>query len=345
MNSIIQHTVVCGLFLVVAPLGSPLLAQTDRIYPIKGTLTSGTIIDTNPNGVTIQAGGAERKFANQLIKKIVFNGEPSPLADTRDLLEQDQLEAAYNKITTVNIKEIQRDVIKADAMFYLAYCQSQMALAGQGDKNSAIRNLLSFVSDAEGKKSFHFYTAVRALGDLALAVGSYDNAVKYYGALAGAADPDLKFEAKYLVGWSNLKQNKLDQAKQDFDAIGSANASSAEQKRIKYLAAAGLAVVAAGKGNPDEGLASLNTLVKDCDTSDAELFGRLFNAQGACYAAKSDTMGAVLSYLKTHMLYPSNTDADAQALTELVQLWPQLGQPERANEARSLLQQRYPGYK
>lgn len=345
MKNLNQRFVACGLFLIVAAMCTPSLGQTDRVYPPSGPLTSGTVINTNPNGVTVQVGGAERNFANALIKKIVFNDEPSPLTNARELIDDGQFEAALAQLTSIKIDGIERDVVKSDALFYLAYCQSKLALAGQGDKNVAIKNMYSFVTGKFGPSSFHFYQAARTLGDLALAVGSYTNAVKYYGALAGAQDPNLKFEAKYLTGWSYLKQKQYKEASDAFNAIGNAPKSTPEQARIKLFAAAGLAVIAAAEGKPDEGLATLNKLIDNNEPSDAELFGRLYNAQGACYAAKSDTLGAVLSYLKTHLLSPSNADAHAQALTELVQLWPQLGQPERGVEANSILQRRYPGYK
>ena len=51
-----------------------------------------------------------------------------------------------------------------------------------------------------------------------------------------------------------------------------------------------------------------------------------------------------MAYLHTHLMFSLQPDAHAEALKRLVELWPQVGKPERAAEARSELQQRYPGF-
>jgi hypothetical protein len=43
-------------------------------------------------------------------------------------------------------------------------------------------------------------------------------------------------------------------------------------------------------------------------------------------------------------MFSLQPDAHAEALKRLVELWPQVGKPERAAEARQELQQRYPGF-
>ncbi|QDS86756.1 hypothetical protein EC9_09300 [Rosistilla ulvae] len=342
MNRLLKQTVLFGVFALCTQTATLVFAQLDRVYPTQGPVVSGTISQTQPDGVVIQVGGAERKFTLDKIDKVVFNREPGPLTDGRSLVQQEQYEAALAQLSQINMAEIERAEIKSDAMFYLAFCQAQVALAGQGDKNTAVKNMFSYVSSL-GKNSFHFYPAAKTLGDLALAVGSYDNAVKYYGALARSSDANLQLQSRYLVGWSYLQQKKLDEADKAFAAVAAAKVNSPEQVRYQKLSLAGQAAIAAAKGEPDRGLASLTKLIEESDPADAELFGRLCNAQGACLAAKSDPEGAVLAYLKTHLLFPSDPDSHAEALAELVQLWPQVGHPERANEARAILQNRYPG--
>jgi hypothetical protein len=43
-------------------------------------------------------------------------------------------------------------------------------------------------------------------------------------------------------------------------------------------------------------------------------------------------------------MFSAQPDAHAEALKKLVELWPLVGKPERAAEARQELQQRYPGF-
>ena len=93
-----------------------------------------------------------------------------------------------------------------------------------------------------------------------------------------------------------------------------------------------------------ESLEITNQLIADLNPTDVEMAARIYNAQGAGYEASGDTEGAILAYLHTHLMFSLQPDAHAQALQRLAELWPQVGKPERAAEARQELQQRYPGF-
>ena len=84
-------------------------------------------------------------------------------------------------------------------------------------------------------------------------------------------------------------------------------------------------------------------LIAELNPGDIEMSARIYNAQGASYEAAGDAEGAVLAYLHTHLMFSAVPDAHAEALKRLVELWPKIGKPERAAEARQELQQRYPG--
>jgi len=94
----------------------------------------------------------------------------------------------------------------------------------------------------------------------------------------------------------------------------------------------------------EESLQLTNQLIGELNPADVEMAARIYNAQGAGYEAKGDTEGAILSYLHTHLMFSLQPDAHAEALQRLVELWPEVGKPERAAEARQELQQRYPGF-
>ena len=49
-----------------------------------------------------------------------------------------------------------------------------------------------------------------------------------------------------------------------------------------------------------------------------------------------------ISYLKTDLLYASEIEAHAEALYWLSQLWPKIGENQRATEAKSRLAKLYP---
>jgi Flp pilus assembly protein TadD len=114
--------------------------------------------------------------------------------------------------------------------------------------------------------------------------------------------------------------------------------------RLQTLASAGKAVALAQSGNAEVALELVKSLIAELNPTDVEMAARIYNAQGASYEASGDTEGAVMAYLHTHLMFSLQPDAHAEALKRLVELWPQVGKPERAAEARSELQQRYPGF-
>ena len=97
-------------------------------------------------------------------------------------------------------------------------------------------------------------------------------------------------------------------------------------------------------GDADKGLKQVGELVSQLNPTDVEMNARIYNAQGHCFEAAGDIEGAILAYLHTHLMFSGASDAHAEALTQLVELWPKVGRTERAAEARQELQQRYPGF-
>ncbi len=65
--------------------------------------------------------------------------------------------------------------------------------------------------------------------------------------------------------------------------------------------------------------------------------------RGDCYTALKQDNLAVLAYLRTDLLFFSDADAHAEALYQLSKLWPKIGEPARAADARSRLVAQYSG--
>jgi tetratricopeptide (TPR) repeat protein len=112
--------------------------------------------------------------------------------------------------------------------------------------------------------------------------------------------------------------------------------------KLQKLAQVGLIQCDAAQGKGAESIAALEKLVDEGDSSDAELFAALFNSLGSIYASQNNHQEALLSYLKTHLLYSTQADAHAEALYNLAVLWNKLGEPLRAADAKSELAKLYP---
>jgi tetratricopeptide (TPR) repeat protein len=330
---------VTGVMILVSDVAH---AQLDRVFPTTGSPISGKIVEMKPDSVTVESGAKKQTLTVDQIQKILYEGDPASLTKGREFALDGQWEQAIDELRRIDQGALGRDVIKADVLYYLAKCEAQLALVGRGNTAEAEKKMLDFVR--ANAQSIHFFGAAKILGDLAVAMGSYDKATNYYNALAKAPSVDLKIEAVYLTGLAKLRQGKPAEAQADFDKVLGASVQSTAAARLQTLASAGRAVTLAQQGKGAEGLKLVDSLIEELNPADSEMASRIYNAQGASYEATGDSLGAIIAYLHTHLMFSGQADAHAEALTKLAQLWPKVGKPERAAEARGELQQRYPGW-
>jgi tetratricopeptide (TPR) repeat protein len=318
------------------------MAQLDRLYPVTGSPITGTVVDVRPDGVVMKVGSANRPFRVDEITKVTFEGDPPQLTRGRDFAINGEFQSALDQLKQVDIAAIKREFIAADAAFYLVASQARLALSGQGDKESAVNGLKQFAG--KFSNSWHFFEAAELLGDLATASGDFANATRYYSALGRSSSPIIKSRANYLSAVSSQRQGNPQEAIAGYDKVIAEELDSTAGARLKILARAGRAVATAETGGGAEALAEVNQLVKDLNPDDAELAAKIYNARGAANQATDNTEAALLDYLHTHLLFSSVADAHAEALSQMVKLWPKVNKPERAAEARQELQTKYPGW-
>ena len=322
---------------------TPAIAQLDRLYP-KGSdnPVTGTAIESSKNGIKFKTGANTTDYIAGDIEKVLFQGDPSELTKGRQFALDGQYQQALQELKAIQIDKLPREVIKADVAFYTLWCESKLALEGRGDKTAAAKAALAFANDY--KESWHFYDVAKLLGDLALALNNPQQALKYYQSLLKAPSTETKIESVYLVGLVQLSQGDAAAAQVEFDKVIGVKVAAKGALRLQTLAKAGKAVALAKAGKGDDGLKLVDSLIAELNPTDVEMAARIYNAQGASYEATGDREGAILAYLHTHLMFSSQPDAHAEALVRLVALWPQVGKPERAAEARQELQDRYPGY-
>ncbi len=317
-------------------------AQLDRVYDMNGENFSGAVVQSSKDGVQLDKGGITKPYEAGDILKIMFEGDPPQLTKAREFALSGQYNQALGELKKINIQVIARDIIKEDVDYYYAMSEAKLALSGQGEVDAAARRTLQFAQ--KYGNSWHFYDAGKLLGDLALASNNPEKALDFYRSLERAPSASMKIESKYLQGLTQLKMNKGPAAAADFDMVLGLKKQTTHTARLQTLSRAGKAVALAMQGNGDEAIKLTDELIKEMNPADVEIAARIYNARGASCEARDDTEGAILAYLHTHLMFSSQPDAHAEALKRLVELWPQVGKPERATQARQELQNRYPGF-
>lgn len=328
--------------LTLISTSSAIAQERDRVFPTKGgAAATGKITERTRDKIVLESNrGTTQSFDTIEVERIVFDGEPQALSRAKDSIVQGQYDQAETEIGDVATSALKTDAMKDEFAFYKAYLAAAQALRGKGDLVNATKLLLDWAKAYP--TSHNFYAASEMLGNLAIALGVPNQAARYYGAVAGAPFPELKLRGGYLHGKALLLQGEVNEARNKLNAVVQASVSDAAMLKLQKLAQVGLIQCDAAQGKGGESIAALEKLVDDGDSSDAELFAVLFNSLGSIYASQNNHQEALLSYLKTHLLYSTQADAHAEALYNLAVLWNKLGEPLRAADAKSELAKLYP---
>ena len=69
----------------------------DRVFPVKGPAVTGKIVEKNRDKVVIEVRGNNQNFPSNEILRVLFEGEPTTLSRTKDLVAQGQIEQAVDE--------------------------------------------------------------------------------------------------------------------------------------------------------------------------------------------------------------------------------------------------------
>jgi tetratricopeptide (TPR) repeat protein len=325
--------------LVCCAVQAPTFGQTvDLVFLAKGAPNRGTIVEMGQNQVTLDVNGVNKPFPVNEIVKITFANEPAELTNARTAALQRNYALAAQELRKLTGPLPERDLIKHDIEFFKALSQAQMALREGGDRAAASAAMLGFVTMA--RQSYHFYEAAEVLGDLAMSMGKYADAAKYYGPIARAPWPDYQMRSNNAVGRALSADKQFEQALAKFEAVLAAAPSTPDAARQKHMALAGKAVCLAETGKAEEGIASLEEIINKADAQDATLLSRTYNALGRCYLKANKPKEAVLAFLHTDLLYSGEAEAHAEALYFLSRHWTDAN---KSAIARTTLRERYAG--
>ena len=318
--------------------------EFDSVLNSRGTPTYGEITSMSRTEITISTNTGNKKIPVNEIQRVTFKGEPRELRSARESVLKGQLESARSTLDEISVSDVKRPEILQDIEFYKGYCEGRLALTGGGDKAAAVRALRAFEANPKNKDNFHYYDAMQLLGDLAVALSSFDNAVEYYGKLATAPWPLYQLRAHVLQANALVASQRYDDALKKYDEALATSLDDAEARQQKLYATLGKAVCLAHTGQAQVGIDSVLKIIEENDSRENPLlFARAYNALGTCYLKANKPQDALLAFLHVDLLFNQDPNEHAEALYYLSDLWRTVNKAERSIQARSVLENRYSG--
>lgn len=327
--------------LVLVCSSATAFAQADvgKVYLSNGQIITGRFVELTRDQVVVSQNQGPRSYTLNEVRFIQLPGEPREMMDIRQASKRGAHEQVIEDLGKIAPADLKTEALRQEVDFYRALALSKLAESGSGDAREAGKALLDYLSaNANGH---HFYDANEATGDLLVSMGRFDQAPRYYSALASAPWPDAKVRAAVAIGRSLQAQGKHQEAIAQFDEATKIDADGKAAESMVLAAQIGKAKSNLELGNVDEGIQSLRKLVQTAPAEDVASHALAYNALGEAYQKQGKVKEALYAYLHTDVLYNQAADQHAEALYHLKDLWREVNREERAKEAAEMLSTRY----
>lgn len=332
-------------FVAVATSGLAFGQTADKVRLLDRTEISGEIAATSPNEVEIKDARDEevKKIPIDKIREVGLAGEPDSLRNARGMLLRGDAASALQELTKVDQAELDgaSDRLLAEMQFVKAAALARQAtLTGNGlvEGEKALRDFV-----AKNPKTHHFYRAAEILGDLLSKAQKFPDAANVYTALE-KGPPAMKVRAGSAKADLFFAQGKFAEALKEFDNASQVQTdpkdTASEQRKLE--ASLGRARCLARLEKGDDAIALVQQVVKAADPEERDMLSKAYTVLGDAYRASGKEQDALIAFLTVDLVYNSQPESHAEALFNLVQLWDKAQNPERARQAKKVLEDAYP---
>jgi tetratricopeptide (TPR) repeat protein len=333
----------CLVSAILLPAFAAAIGQaSDSVKTIGGKEIRGEITQITPAKVVIEHGGAAEEIPSIEVQSVFFDGESLTMKAVHNDVRDGNIQKAAEHFDVVQVKGTPRKEIQQEYDFYSAYIAAKLATAGEGKIDEAGHKMLAWVN--ANPTSLHYYDACQILGDLLLGLRRYDQACSYYNKLSDSPFPELKMRAGVATGRTLLLEKKTAEAQKAFAAVLAVSTTGDLADSQRLIATLGKARCAIEMGRSDDVIKTIEEIIEKTDSEqNPEVMATAYNTLGAAYRKAGKTKEALMAYLHVDVMetYAKCADAHAEALANLVDLWTELRQPDRANKARHTLSENY----
>jgi tetratricopeptide (TPR) repeat protein len=313
----------------------------DTIQTTKSSV-SGTVIGMDATKVEFRRlnNALVKQIPANQIKVISFDSDPPEMVVAKKHVLAGRYAEALAMIERIKTEPTRAESLQ-DLAFYKGLCTAKLALGGTMQIAEAGRLMKAF-ADAN-PKSFHYFEATETVGDLLMAVGQYAMAADYYAKLEAAPWPECRMRAGVAVGHVLLAQGKNAEALAAFDKVIAVKEEGDAAQTQRTAATLGKAAALVALKRPAEAAKLAEDFLRQkVDVENVPLMAKAYNVLGDADLQAGHTKEALMAFLHVDVLYSAASDAHAEALAHLIDLWEQVHQIERSNLARKALESQYP---
>jgi tetratricopeptide (TPR) repeat protein len=306
--------------------------KPDRKTTEKAT---GTIVSMSAGDIRFKNGDRVQTIPSDSIQSIQFEGQPQPITDAQTALLSGHQRETRRELAKIDPANLTNHSLVAEYEFIDLWTLAQLAMRGDGDIREVGGSAAGFI---EKWPDDYRQNRVRELiGDLLMTVGEYDKAINYYQTAAKTSGPRRKAICRLKTGKASLAAGKPKQAVKVYEQLAD-DEKSTDLAPLGQLAAARALLI---QQKPDEAIALVEPLIEKIDPEDRQLSAETYNTLGTALRETGRFEEALLAFLHVDILYPTDTDAHAEALANITKLWNELKRADRAAETEKILQNRY----
>lgn len=333
----------CRLVLVGAMVvsTSTLLHAADSVTRRGKPGVNGTLSATSREGVTIQRRGESIVVPTNEIERITFDDEPPALQLGRGAEQSGNLAVALRRYEeALAALANPRPVLKADVEFFLARCRAKLAMDDPRKLPEAVAAIEAFRSAY--LTSYHYYPLHEWLGKVYAQQGDIAKARTAFAELAKAPWRDFQWRAQLAEGRLLMDTGDLTGALERFDRVLADDAATPSEKLLQQQARLAKGQCLTAQGTFEKAEAIFREIIDQTPADEAPVQAAAHNALGDLLREAGKPKDALLAYLYVDLLVPTEQSEHAKALYYIAQLFGELGQADRAKEARERLRSSYP---
>ncbi len=325
--------------LATACWGATQLSAQDNVFVISGSPVRGEISGSTLTSIIVQTDKGKTEVPVQTIKSISFAKAPAEFAKARDRFEDGRFDDGLAELSKIN-GNIEGKMLNHEIEYMKALGAAKLALtSGNITARDAGTNVSAFLK--KFPDSHHFYSLTELLGQLYVTIGRNDLAEAEFAKLAESKLPEYELTGNFFLGQAQLLSDNGVEAEKSFTIVLNASANDDASAKLKAVANCLRAKALFQQGKTDEARQIVEKIIQNENPDEQALFANAYNVLGLIHLKSEDNQSAALAFLHTHLLFPNQTDAHAEALYYLTSLWQKLDKNDKALESRTMLKNMY----